>query len=108
EIPEQCDEIKRYASDNKLNDMIDVMANVRNALIHGTPHKVERIFDRDYGNEERSQLWYQLGGILEQMVLAICEYDGKIAFRDHDVKYKIDAVADPPWIEGEGQTTRQP
>jgi len=96
-IPPHCQEIAAYGNANNLKDLLEVLADVRNALIHGTPKKVERLFKRQRGDDERTELWYQIGGILDQVLLAVIGYQGKVTRRDLDVQLKTSAIKQVPW-----------
>ena len=97
DIPSKCPEVKAYAAEHGLNNLVEVMVDVRNALIHGTPHKVEKVFNRTNGETERSDLWFQIGGILEQVVLAVAGYEGEVVCRDSDARYRSGATREVPW-----------
>jgi hypothetical protein len=96
-IPEQSQPIKAYADDHSLTDLIDVLVHVRNALVHAEPGKTTRLLGRRQGNEERSDLWFQVGGILQQALLASIGYRGPMFRRDVDAKYSSEAVRPVPW-----------
>jgi len=97
-IPYQYAELTNYAKAFSLKDIPDVLVDVRNALIHGTPKKVRRLFDRPKGNDERTDLWWLTTGLLEQVVLAIAGYRGRILRRDLEVRSAISAVRQVPWV----------
>jgi hypothetical protein len=42
-------------------------------------------------------LWWLITGILEQVVLAIVGYRGKVLRRDVDTKFAVAAVRQVPW-----------
>lgn len=99
-IPPHCKELIAYANafaHLKMKDLPEVLADVRNALIHGTPTKVDRLFGRVRGDDERTELWYQLGGILEQAILAMVGYQGMVIRRDVDSVLQVNAVKIVPW-----------
>ena len=97
-IPAHFAELVSYAKAYNLNeDLPVVLVDARNALIHGSPKKVERLFARHRGDDERTQLWYLIGGLLEQVVLAIAGYRGKILRRDTDAVLAVSAVKQVPW-----------
>lgn len=97
EIPIKSHDIMRYAKEFNLGCLTDVMVEVRNALIHAEPKKTAKLFSRQSGSDERTQLWHQIGGILQQAVLASLGYDGLMMRRDIDEKYAANAVVDVPW-----------
>jgi len=74
-----------------------VLADVRNGLIHAAPKQAARLFARDNGEEERSDLWYQCGGLLQQAMLASLGYEGQVLRRDVDAEYASGAVSDVLW-----------
>ena len=61
-IPDKSAPIKSYAKAFNHEDLIDVLVDVRNALVHAEPKKAARLFGRNQGDEERGGLWYQVGG----------------------------------------------
>ncbi len=69
-IPDKSESITPYAKAFNLVDMVDVLVDVRNTLIHAEPKRAARLFGRDAGDEERGDLWYQIGGVLQQALLA--------------------------------------
>lgn len=100
-IPQQSSEIDAYAREFNLHDLPEVLADVRNALVHGTPKKVEKLFSRGTGDDERTELWYQVGGLLSQCVLAIVGYKGRIMRRDIDTEWAASAIRPVPWSSKE-------
>lgn len=101
EIPDQSVPIKSYAQAFNHQDLIEVLVDVRNALVHAEPKKTARLFARNQGNEERGDLWYQVGGILQQAFLASIGYRGVMLRRDIDAKYAANAVEPVPWAVGD-------
>jgi len=100
-IPDHCTELVAYANaHNHVNDLVDVLVDVRNALIHGTPNKVERVIRRARGEEERSELWYQVGGLVDQAVLAAIGYKGKMFRKDLAANRAIQAIRQVTWAPG--------
>jgi hypothetical protein len=99
EIPRVSDEIAAYAKEHNQLDLLDVLAHIRNALVHGTPKRTEALFGRTSGDNERTELWFQMGNILAQCVLAIIGYDGKILRRDVDAEFSVAAVHQVPWAD---------
>lgn len=97
DIPSKSHEVMRYAKEFNLGCLTDVMVEVRNALIHAEPKKTAKLFSRQSGTDERTQLWHQIGGILQQAVLASLGYDGLMMRRDMEEKYAANAVVDVPW-----------
>jgi len=97
EIPVKSQDVMRYAREFNLRCLTDVMVEVRNALIHAEPKKTAKLFSRQSGSDERTQLWHQIGGILQQAVLASLGYDSLMMRRDVDEKYAANAVVDVPW-----------
>ncbi len=87
----------KYAKEFKLGCLTDVMVDVRNALIHAEPKKIAKLFSRQSGSDERTQLWSQIGGVLQQAVLASLGYDGLMMRRDIEEQYAANAVVDVPW-----------
>lgn len=73
-IPAHRVELVSYAKAYNLDDLPAILADVRNALVHGSQKKVERLFHRRDGNEERTHLWYLIGGLLEQAILAVLSW----------------------------------
>ena len=98
-IPSKCHEIAAYANEYNLADLVEVLADVRNALVHGTPKKVAKVLGRKRGDEERTELWYQVGGIVEQAVLATAGYAGKLVFRDIDAEWTVSAIKSASWAD---------
>ncbi len=98
-IPDKSDPIRSYAKAFNLTDLIDVLVDVRNALVHAEPKKADRLFGRNKGDEERSDLWHQVGGILQQAVLASIGYNGVMLRRDVDSVFAASAVRRVPWAE---------
>ena len=98
-IPKESGPIRSYAKAFNLSDLIDVLVNVRNALVHAEPKKTERLFARKTGDDERSHLWYQVGGILQQAVLASIGYNGWMLRRDVDSVFAAGAVRRVPWAK---------
>lgn len=96
-IPAHYGEVRNYANDHKLDDLPAVLVHIRRALIHGSPKNVERLFARQRGERERIDVWYLIGGLLEQIVLAIVGYRGKIMRRDLDVEFAVSAIKQVPW-----------
>ena len=97
-IPPHCTEVVSYAKAYPpLNDLPDVLVDVRNALVHGSPKKVKRLFERPRGDDERTELWHLITGLLEQAVLAIAGYRGKILRRDIDAVWTTSAIKQVPW-----------
>ena len=96
-IPKGCSSIQDYAHEKKLTDLIDVMVSVRNALVHADPKKVAHLFSREQGEEERTELWYQTGGLLQQALLASVGYQGLLRKRDPDAGFAVNAVISAPW-----------
>ncbi|QDU15258.1 hypothetical protein CA11_30790 [Gimesia maris] len=96
-IPTKCNELVAYAKEYNLDDLICVLGDVRNALVHGMPKKVEKLLSRNNGSNERIDLWYQISGLLAQAILAIAGYQGKVVCRDLDVDFIHSAVKDVPW-----------
>lgn len=96
-IPDKSAAIKEYASAFNLEDLVDVLVHVRNSLVHAEPNKVTHLFARDRGSEERGNLWYLVGGILQQAFLASIGYQGQMFRRDVDAEYAGDAVRPVPW-----------
>lgn len=97
DIPNNSDSITSYAKAFNLRDLIDVMFDVRNALVHAEPKKAARLFVRNQGIKERGDLWYQVGGILQQAFLASIGYQGMMLRRDVDAEYAVGAVKRVPW-----------
>ena len=97
-IPDNSDSINSYAKAFNLMDMVDVLVDVRNTLIHAEPKKAARLFARNAGQEERSELWQQIGGILQQALLASLGYAGHMLRRDVGAEYAASAVRRVPWV----------
>ncbi|MGD9634299.1 MAG: hypothetical protein AB7U97_13540 [Pirellulales bacterium] len=97
EIPGKSASINAYAKAFNLKDLVDVLVEHRNALVHAEPKKTARLFERDSGDEERTDLWHQIGGILQQALLASLGYTGKMLRRDVDAEYAVGAVRQVPW-----------
>jgi hypothetical protein len=97
-IPSASTGIRSYAAEFNQKDMIDVLVDVRNALVHAEPKKAARLFTRNQGNEERGDLWFQIGGILQQAFLASIGYQGDLMRRDTNVRYAANAVMPAPWV----------
>jgi hypothetical protein len=96
-IPDSCLSIQDYANDKELTDLVDVMVSVRNALVHADPKKVTHLFSRVQGEDERTELWYQTGGLLQQALLASVGYQGLLRKRDPDAGFAVNAVIPAPW-----------
>ncbi|WP_339730320.1 hypothetical protein [uncultured Gimesia sp.] len=97
DVPTKCSELIAYAREFNLDDLICVLVDVRNALVHGMPKKVEKLLSRNNGSNERIDLWYQVNGILSQAILATSGYQGKIICRGLDVDLIQSAIKDVPW-----------
>lgn len=98
-IPDHCAELIAYANAyNHVSDLVDVLVDVRNALVHGTPKKVERAMRRARGEEERSELWYQIGGLVDQALLAAIGYKGKMFRKDLAANIAIQAIRQVTWV----------
>jgi hypothetical protein len=97
DIPKKCTSIQDYAKAYGFSDLIDSFVDVRNALVHAEPKKVAKLFDRKQGNDERSELWFQIGGLLHQAFLASVGYRGPLRRRDTDEHYAANAVMPAPW-----------
>jgi hypothetical protein len=82
-----------------IEDLPGILVDVRNALVHGSPKKVKRLFERANGGDERTNLWWLATGLLEQAILAIAGYGGKILRRDVDAKWAWSALKQVPWAE---------
>lgn len=102
-LPAKCNELIAYAKEFNLDDLICVLVDVRNALVHGMPKKVEKLFSRNNGSDERIDLWYQINGVLSQAILAITGYTGKINNRSIDVDFIHSAIKDVPWNKNESE-----
>src|SRR5262249_17337515 len=96
-IPSHCSDLANFAKAYNLEDLPGALVDVRNALVHGSPRKVERLFARATGDNERIDLWYLTGGLLEQAILAIVGYRGKILRRDLNEKLATSALRQVPW-----------
>lgn len=96
-IPEKSTEITSYAKAYNLRDLVDVLVDVRNALVHAEPKKAARLFSRNRGDEERGDLWYQVGGVLQQAFLASIGFQGAMLRRDLDTELAVNAVKSVPW-----------
>lgn len=99
DIPAKSAEIKVYAKAFNLVNLVEVLAHVRNTLVHAEPKKAEQLFSRTNGDEERGDLWYQIGGILHQVFLASIGYRCKILRRDVDCEYATQATKVVPWAK---------
>lgn len=97
DITQKSAAISDYAKAFNLGNLVEVLADVRNALVHAEPKKAERLFSRTNGAEERGDLWYQTGGILQQAFLASIGYKGKMLRRDVDCEYATQATKLVPW-----------
>lgn len=98
-IPDKSTAIKAYAKAFNHNDLIDVLVDVRNTLVHAEPKKSSRLFARPNGSEEQGDLWYQAGGILQQAFLASIGYRGPMLRRDANAEYAVAAVKPVPWSD---------
>ncbi len=99
DIPLMSTHINSYAKEFTLSNLIDVLAHVRNALVHAEPKKAERLFSRKEGDEERSDLWFQIGGILQQALLASIGYEGVILRRDLGRTCSHQTITPAPWAK---------
>jgi len=99
DIPAKSAAIISYAKAFNLSNLVEVLVDVRNALVHAEPKKVERLFSRNNGEEERGDLWYQAGGMLQQAFLAAIGYEGKLLRRDLDCEYATQATKPAPWAK---------
>jgi hypothetical protein len=98
-IPPHYSELVSYAKAYPpIDDVPGILVDVRNALVHGSPKKVKRLFERPSGGDERTNLWWLVTGLLEQAVLAIAGYRGKILRRDLDTKWAWKALKQVPWV----------
>ncbi|QDT24596.1 hypothetical protein HG66A1_64300 [Gimesia chilikensis] len=100
-LPAKSIELNAYAKEFNLDDLICVLVDVRNALVHGMPKKVEKLLSRPTGSNERIDLWYQINGLLAQAILATAGYQGKIICRSLDVEFIQSAIKDVPWKRNE-------
>lgn len=97
-IPSHCEGLDEYLEDSaELNDLPAVLTDVRNSLIHGSPKKVLKHLQKENGNQRRAHLWYLVVGVLEQAILAVSGYQGKIQRRDLDERFTHMAVRRVPW-----------
>ncbi|WP_145452530.1 hypothetical protein [Gimesia panareensis] len=96
-LPAKSNELIAYAKEFNLDDLICVLVDVRNALVHGMPKKVEKLLSRSTGSDERVDLWYQVNGLLAQAILATAGYQGKIICRSLDVEFIHSAIKNVPW-----------
>lgn len=99
-IPSHCEDIRKFAADNKHNDLVDVLVANRNILVHAEPRSATELFRRDDGTAERAELWYQIGGLLHQAVLASVGYTGDILVRGVGSGWEAEAIQKPPWDAG--------
>ena len=99
ELPAHRSELRSYANQlTPMNDLPAILAEVRNAIVHGSPKKVERLLRLKCEGDERTELWYLIGGLLEQAVLAVAGYRGQILRRDVDTEWSANAVKPVPWV----------
>jgi hypothetical protein len=96
-IPAKSTDISAYAREYNLSDLPEVLVDVRNALVHAEPKKMARILHRSDGSQERNELWYQVGGLLQQAFLASIDYQGRILRRDVVADWSTDAITPVPW-----------
>lgn len=75
-----------------------MLIEIRNALIHSEPKHAAKLFSRKNGDDERGELWYYVGSLVQQALLASIGYEGKMLLRDSDARYAANAVEDAPWI----------
>ena len=98
-IPSKSSGIEAYAKAFTLEDLVDVLVDVRNAIVHAEPNKAQRLVRPDH---ERSDLWFQVGGLLQQAFLAVIGYDGNFVNRSVAADYAIQALQQVPWAESGG------
>ena len=85
-----------YAKALNLRDLPDVLVDVRNALVHSEPKKVDRL-RQNVSADSMGGLWYQVGGILNQVLLALIGYNGMMLRRDVDAEFAVEAIRLVPW-----------
>ena len=95
-IPTMCTSIMAYAKALTLRDLPDVLVDVRNALVHSEPKKVDRL-RQNVSADSMGGLWYQVGGILNQVLLALIGYNGMMLRRDVDAEFAVEAIRLVPW-----------
>ena len=93
-IPAKSAGIAAYAKAFTLTDLIEVFVDVRNALVHAEPNKAQRLVRPDH---ERSDLWYQVGCLLQQAFLAVIGYQGKFVNRAVAAQYAVGGLQQVPW-----------
>ena len=98
-IPSKVPLIQSYATHHGKCNMIEVLTHVRNTLVHAEPAKVEKLLTRADGNDERSDLWFQVGGLLQQAFLAAIGYGGNFVNRSVAADYAIKALQQVPWAK---------
>lgn len=98
-IPARETDIVAYAKAFNLVDLVDVLVDVRNALVHAEPKKLTKLFSRANANMERIGIWFQAGGLLQQAFLAIIGYSGYVLRRDLDADFSLNAIKLAPWAK---------
>lgn len=96
DIPSTSTHIHDYAKATNLPNLVTALTDVRNALVHAEPKKAEKLFGRKKGDEERTELWYQIGGVLQQAFLGSIGYKGMIFRRDLGRVYSHQAISLAP------------
>lgn len=96
DLPQRAKNLKSLAKEMQRTDIIGVLTEVRNAYVHSSPKKLRKIrqMKTPLGLTE---LWYQVGGILELLVLASLGYSGKTLRRDVDGEYPNEILRPVPW-----------
>ncbi len=101
-IPEKAEFLKNYPKNEEgILDLVQILSEFRNALVHSEPKHAVRLFAREHGDEERLELWHFVGMLVQQALLASFGYKGKMLRRDSTKQYAVHAVEQVPWVQGE-------
>ncbi len=96
-IPDQAKELKVVAKTLNQIDVIGALSAVRNALVHNTPKKMRRLRSIE-GEGGFIELWRQVGGVLELVVLAMLGFQGTSQRRDTEGAHFNETRKPVPWL----------
>lgn len=98
-IPSVATELKSISSVFQQEDIIGILTAARNAFVHNNPKKLRRLREIE-GKGGLRELWWQVGGILELVVLALIGFDGNTIRRDIDSRRVEECLKRVPWASG--------
>ena len=85
------------AAGNQWRDGPQAITEVRNALVHGSPAKREKLFGTDETASVVHQAWTLSLWYLELLMLRLCGYQGKYSNRVAGAKWSGEEVEAVPW-----------